>query len=496
MKKIIILAILCVMNAISLKALNTARVTLIFDNSMSGINERVDIVYDDFNLYKQFTVDTFRLNGNQAEQIIDFKANEMGFYNLLIDGEGYLGGFFVGKNDCVAVKVSYKEDDDSYIDSTIFNTNITDDYFRSKFVLRFNYDRNYTDTITFIENYLAKCDSLYDYNVALAENELFNKIKLTDEEKRFILGYLSYSKADLYARFLFYNFYNTLLGSDLEPSALVEKYVNKLFEDKELNNFDFYDRFSKNPRVSNYVTMVRNIIEVKLRKKIYSVDKSDPFSFHKVKIDYYKKTFNKNFTSCLIFEYIYSSIDGANSLEELSNIETLIKNNKESLIYEEYYNRLMEKVNIGKELRSSKEFGNYILLDSLGIEHTISEYNGHYVYLCLWATWCSACHQYFPYLEDLYQKYKNTDLKIVNLAIDKMPIEKIIRHLDKYNLSFDQLVYKGNFYSPLCKDLSINSLPHYLILDKEGKIINPVAPFPVQEKSLKREFEKLGIKID
>ncbi len=73
MKKIIILAILCVMNAISLQALNTARLTLIYDDNMKEIEGRVDIDYYNFLLNQRSIVDTFHLKGSQAEQIVDFE---------------------------------------------------------------------------------------------------------------------------------------------------------------------------------------------------------------------------------------------------------------------------------------------------------------------------------------------------------------------------------------------------------------------------------------
>jgi len=55
-----------------------------------------------------------------------------------------------------------------------------------------------------------------------------------------------------------------------------------------------------------------------------------------------------------------------------------------------------------------------------GITHTVSlaDYRGKVVYLDFWASWCVACKQSFPWMDELYARHAADGLEIIAINLD------------------------------------------------------------------------------
>lgn len=103
-----------------------------------------------------------------------------------------------------------------------------------------------------------------------------------------------------------------------------------------------------------------------------------------------------------------------------------------------------------------------------GKEVSLTDLAGKYVYIDIWATWCRPCRNELPYLEQLIRKYKNRNISFVSLSCDqdKKAWEKVVRNEQLEGIQ----LYSGK------KDDFINayvvrSIPRFILLDKEGNII-------------------------
>ena len=107
--------------------------------------------------------------------------------------------------------------------------------------------------------------------------------------------------------------------------------------------------------------------------------------------------------------------------------------------------------------------------DIHGKEYTLADFRGKYVYIDMWATWCAPCKREMPYLKELEKEFEHADIVFLGLSIDKdkQAWKKMVRSGE---LSGVQL-YLGP-QSKFQEAYRIEGIPRFILLDKEGKILN------------------------
>lgn len=107
-----------------------------------------------------------------------------------------------------------------------------------------------------------------------------------------------------------------------------------------------------------------------------------------------------------------------------------------------------------------------------GKEIALSDFagKGKYVLVDFWASWCPPCRKDMPLLVDAYKKYKGKDFEIVGVSLDndKAAWEKGIKTL---NITWPQMSDLKGWQSELSNAYGVSSIPHTVLIDKEGKII-------------------------
>lgn len=127
----------------------------------------------------------------------------------------------------------------------------------------------------------------------------------------------------------------------------------------------------------------------------------------------------------------------------------------------------------------SPEFKNYINLD--GGKTSLSDFRGSYVFIDVWATWCGPCKYEFPFIGKVEKMYHGKNIKFVSISIDRLKDEQKWRDMiKKEGLVGIQLLADNEIKSSFIEGYYIQAIPRFIILDKEGKIINSDAPRPSQ----------------
>jgi len=121
----------------------------------------------------------------------------------------------------------------------------------------------------------------------------------------------------------------------------------------------------------------------------------------------------------------------------------------------------------------------------------LSDLRGSYVYIDAWATWCGPCIKEIPHLKELHEQLNNENVKFVSISLDKASDKQKWRKMVKNKeLKGVQLFANGEeFEAKLAQDYVINSIPRFILIGPEGKIIDANAERP--SGNIKSRLESL-----
>lgn len=116
--------------------------------------------------------------------------------------------------------------------------------------------------------------------------------------------------------------------------------------------------------------------------------------------------------------------------------------------------------------------------DVEGNEVTLESLKGKYVYIDCWASWCGPCIKEIPALKKLKKKFKNKNIQFVGISTDRDQ-EAWKKMVEKKNMEGIQLHIGSD--QEFMQAFMVNSIPRFILIDKEGKIYDANAPRPSTE---------------
>ena len=125
-------------------------------------------------------------------------------------------------------------------------------------------------------------------------------------------------------------------------------------------------------------------------------------------------------------------------------------------------------------------------VDINGKQRQLSDFKGKYIYIDLWASWCGPCCQEVPYIQKLKSELNNKQVVFVCISLDK--------NQSKWKEKIEQLNMTGNQWldcnGEFAKIMNISRIPHFLLFDKEGKLLEYRSQAP-SHPTLKNKLEQL-----
>lgn len=79
---------------------------------------------------------------------------------------------------------------------------------------------------------------------------------------------------------------------------------------------------------------------------------------------------------------------------------------------------------------------NFLLKDTAGIKHQLSDYKGKWVLVNYWATWCPPCLEEVPDLVNLYDHRKQKDLMVLGVVFDYKSVKDVAEYVDDMLMSY------------------------------------------------------------
>ena len=251
----------------------------------------------------------------------------------------------------------------------------------------------------------------------------------------------------------------------------------------EKNDYDFYQKNKiRNEFVRDSVFNVFSILNYELQKTTLNEKRETIQS----KLDSLQSQMSETNSKDIKNEFEY--IRKNPSYSEAPNLLIYRLKRREGLkLFDEIYNlnnllpSEVQNSEKGKELKQtlidfagSKIGSNaprFFLTDINNTKISLNQFEEKgYVLIDFWASWCAPCRQDFPFLKEMYSKYKDKGLNIISLSRDENSEawrKAIIK--DSIELWTHASIKENN--SDVEKKYFVNAIPVKILINKEGIII-------------------------
>ncbi|WP_428742919.1 TlpA family protein disulfide reductase [Tenacibaculum sp.] len=461
MKRLVLLALIGV-SVISCKKEEPVKDYLVLSGKIENFKKR-DVTLTGFQFEKKIKFD--KKTGFFTDTL---KIDRTGFYTLICDKRPI--NLYLTKTDDTGIIFDYKNP--NIINFEGANANI-DDYFQQK-------QKTW-------EEILVNANKLF----SLEEEEFLTKI----EEYKDALTELSISKK-LPAEFLkqevknidyeclrnLYNYqdYHATLTGD-KDFKVSENFPNPLENFNYSSGNDYMDSYS-----------YRAMLEAELKNIAKEKNKEGedlPLTYLETVQTEVTDTIVKN---DLLYNSAESSITYTSDLKEFYRKFMAYSTNEahKKQVTAEY--DMLKTTAKGQPAPKFKDYVNYN-----GGTTSMDELlgNGKYLFIDVWATWCSYCKREIPLLKRMEQEYHGKNIEFVSINVDdKGNEEKWKETIQDREMTGIQLM-AGDSHLKLewAQNFLIKGLPRFILIDPDGNIVSPNAPFPSEGEKLVNMFEELGI---
>lgn len=104
-----------------------------------------------------------------------------------------------------------------------------------------------------------------------------------------------------------------------------------------------------------------------------------------------------------------------------------------------------------------------------GSTGTLADFQGRYVVLNFWATWCAPCRAEMPTLANLQSEMQSDRFEVVTIATGRNAPHAMAKFFDE--IGVDNLPLHTDPKSALARAMGVFGLPITVILDPEGREI-------------------------
>lgn len=135
---------------------------------------------------------------------------------------------------------------------------------------------------------------------------------------------------------------------------------------------------------------------------------------------------------------------------------------------------------------------NFQVKDMDGKDLSLSQYNGKWVLLDFWATWCGPCIREMDTVIALYKKYNPQGLEIIGISLDRSPV-RMKEYVRAKSIPWRQHFDGNGWRNEVAVKYNVHSIPYTYLINPDGIIVGKRLRGPYLEKALKIVFDNENV---
>ncbi len=261
---------------------------------------------------------------------------------------------------------------------------------------------------------------------------------------------------------LYPSYYNYIhRESDYKPSPEYDTYLAQTnLNDGDLVDLPLYISFLE--------TYMRDVYDTYFED---SLDNQYP-SFINYQLNQIDKKFsNQSIKSLMAYDAVKQQItyDGVKDMDTYwGNLNAMCKN--KNLLAD-----LDARLDKWSHLKKGMPAKDFTFVDISGKDVSLSDFKGKWVYIDIWATWCSPCMHEVPYLKTLEEELSGQNIVFMSISVDRTqdPWHKVVAEKEMKGVQ----LWAGQ--NDIIKDFyKVSGIPRFMIIDPEGNIYSSSADRP------------------
>ncbi len=158
-----------------------------------------------------------------------------------------------------------------------------------------------------------------------------------------------------------------------------------------------------------------------------------------------------------------------------SKRELLLRNFLPSVSQVKMQQQLLKQHNLIKSLGYGKPAPDFQSTALNKDSFSLADFKGRYIVMDVWATWCAPCKVESPNFERLAEQYTGPKLAFVALSIDDNQNSWRSQASDRSPRVLQLIANDINVFG---KSFGIETIPRFMLIGPDGKIINVQLPYP------------------
>jgi len=177
-------------------------------------------------------------------------------------------------------------------------------------------------------------------------------------------------------------------------------------------------------------------------------------------------------------DYVLAMLESSVSYGDFASINEVIKvtlpllrDQKKTTRIKALKAKVAQRIGFYKNVMPGTDLSKYTFKDVNGNQVSISDFKGKLIYIDVWTTGCMPCMAEAPYLKRLEHEMQGEEIVFLSISCDS-GTETWKKTLKSYKLDGGLQLLMNGYDDPFFEKIGKSAVPRFLILNREGKMLD------------------------